>query len=66
MSAPATTDLRSLIGSYRTVGPDGPAYEILELLSDAGESSVLKIQVLTSGEEVEYPLSEILSDPVAD
>jgi len=56
-----------LIGSWYRFGAEGPAYQVI------GDSAALidgehlmPIHVLESGEEVDYPLSEIMNDPQAD
>lgn len=56
-----------LIGQFRTFGALGPAYRILEPLkqTDSGEWLV-RIRVLESGEETEYPYAKAASDPEAE
>ena len=54
----------SLIGAFRRFGPYGPAYEVIgEGASGTAEGTLMKIRVLETGEETEYPLSDILADP---
>lgn len=55
-----------LIGAFRTFGADGPTYQILSI-SDARDTQDVGflIQVVETGEELDYPLASILNDPVA-
>jgi hypothetical protein len=53
--------LSLVVGDFRTFGPDGPAYQVLEIL-DAPEGRV-RIQVLESGETLDYPALQALQDP---
>lgn len=53
-----------LVGTYRRFGAIGPVYEILEVAVLSREGHRLaKIRVLETGEELQYPLEHILSDP---
>lgn len=55
-----------LIGQFRTFGLFGPAYRILEPIKQAENGDwLLRIQVLETGEETEYPYSQASSDPEA-
>ena len=58
---PQPDDGADLIGSYRRFGEIGPAYEVLAI---AGPGRV-RIVVLESGEEVDYPVREVREDPDA-
>lgn len=50
---------QSLIGTFRRFGAHGPAYEIVATLLD----DMMKIKVVNTGEELEYPVMDILDDP---
>lgn len=52
----------SFVGEYRRMGPDGPAYEIIRVLSRSDDDVMFEIELLTSGKRVEYPLREVLGD----
>ncbi|MBU1212055.1 MAG: DUF5397 domain-containing protein [Alphaproteobacteria bacterium] len=71
MTAELTADrkiaipLEELIGSYRTFGPMGPAYEVLGLANSAASDIRFAIRVIETGEELEYPIAAILDDPIA-
>jgi Family of unknown function (DUF5397) len=53
-----------LVGTWRRFGRTGPVYEILAQSGIAASGSqLLRIRVIESGEELDYPLDEILDDP---
>lgn len=54
-------DESALVGSFRTIGETGPLYEVLSV-SSPGE---LRIEVVHSGEIVDYPTKEAAEDPIA-
>ena len=61
-----TIPLDDVVGSLRTFGPHGPAYEVLSVSGpSAGANVKLVIRVVTSGETLDYPLSDAMSDPLA-
>ena len=61
-----TIPLNDILGSFRTFGPLGPVYEVLSVAGPATGSNVqLSIRVVTTGEELSYPLLDILADPLA-
>ena len=56
--------LKSLIGTWRRFGSDGPVYEIVGWgrRLPTGEPS-MAVRVLETGEEVDYRLVDLLDDP---
>ena len=55
-----------LAGSFHTFGPTGPAYQVRKAVRAlAGGDWLMEIEVLTSGEVLEYKASEIDRDPLA-
>ncbi len=53
-----------LVGTWRRFGRTGPVYEILAQRGPAGGGDqMMRIRVIESGEELDYPLDEILDDP---
>lgn len=60
-SAYLTGDGADYIGQVRRFGPQGPAYEVVEVRRNGD----LAITVIESGERLDYPLAEFLADPVA-
>jgi hypothetical protein len=51
-----------LVGQFRRFGEVGPAYEILRIES----KDTAWIRVVYSEEELAYPITEILADPIAE
>jgi hypothetical protein len=49
-------------GNVRRFGPDGPAYEVIDNLG----GDKVSIQVIESGECLDYPLTAMLADPIAE
>ena len=54
----------SLVGTWRRFGLSGPVYEIV----NAGDKLpngdfLMRVQVVESGEELDYRLADILEDP---
>jgi hypothetical protein len=55
-----------LIGQFRTFGPFGPAYQVLDSVKqDAKGEWLLRVQILETGEETEYPYAQAANDPEA-
>ena len=52
----------SLIGAFRRFGEYGPVYEVIGQ-PERPDGDRMRIRVLLTGEEVDYRVSEILSDP---
>jgi hypothetical protein len=57
----ATLELprRDYLGWVRRFGPRGVPYEVIAILS----SKEVSIRVLTTGEEVDYDVADLLNDP---
>ena len=51
-----------LIGQIRTFGPDGPVYQVVQLL----DAATARIRILENEEDTEYPVARILNDPPAE
>jgi hypothetical protein len=49
-----------VVGGFRRFGALGPVYEIMRLDEARGQAHV---RVVTSGEEIDYPLAQLLADP---
>ncbi len=60
-------DMGMLIGSVRRFGLAGPPYEILGMASPSatGEPQ-MRIHLLESDEDADYPVHDILADPTDD
>lgn len=60
-------DIRPLIGNIKTFGTIGPKYEICKALQKIEPNDwMLKIRLVESGEETEYPYSKAIIDPEAE
>ena len=60
-------DMGTLVGSIRRFGLEGPAYEVVGLaLSSTAGAPQMRIHVLESNEELDYPVADVLRDPEAD
>ncbi|WP_298476898.1 DUF5397 family protein [Phreatobacter sp.] len=58
-------DPAALVGSCRRFGLYGPVYEILAVGTvSASEGLLMQVRVVTTGETVDYPLTDILDDPL--
>ena len=60
-------DMSLLVGSIRRLGLAGPAYQVVgpTAQSPSGETQ-MRIHLLESDEDVDYPLDDLLRDPEAD
>lgn len=60
-------DMGVLIGSFRRFGLAGPPYEVLgpAVLRDDGRPR-MRVRVLESGEELDYPVEDLVADPCED
>jgi hypothetical protein len=58
-------DMGALVGSVRRFGLEGPMYEVIGV-SSRGETDEprVRIVVVESGEELDYPVADLLADPV--
>lgn len=55
---------RHLIGTFRRFGEIGPVYEILAFDHRLDDGDwMMRIRVVESGEELDYTLAELISDP---
>ena len=55
-----TTD--ELVGTFRTFGAEGPAYQVLRKL----DGSAVRVRVIETGEELDYPAQQASEDPEAE
>jgi Family of unknown function (DUF5397) len=60
-------DMGILVGSIRRFGLEGPPYEVIgpSAASPSGEPQ-MRIHLLESDEDTDYPVNDILRDPEAD
>lgn len=52
------------IGSIRNFGPYGPMYEVLGPAAPGRKGEMVAVRVVLTGEEFDYPLADMLADPV--
>jgi hypothetical protein len=57
-----TRTAADLVGTYRTFGPEGPAYQVLRTL----DGQTVRVRVVETGEELDYPAQQALDDPDAE
>ena len=56
--------LESIAGAIRRFGPFGPVYEVTGAAGpDARGREQVRIRVVESGEELDYPVDEVRADP---
>ncbi len=53
------------VGAIRRFGPWGPEYEVLGSADPESGRCMVKIVLVRTGEELNYPLESILLDPEA-
>lgn len=60
-------DMSALVGSLRRFGLVGPAYEVIGIATPlpSGEQQ-MRVRLIETGEDLDYPLADILSDPSED
>jgi len=51
-----------LVGTYRKFGAEGPAYQVLRKLDER----TVRVRVVETAEELDYPVQESLDDPEAE
>jgi hypothetical protein len=63
MAALAQPDLIP-VGVFKTFGETGPMYEILGSAPRGPKGAMVRIRVFFTEEELDYPLADMLADPV--
>jgi hypothetical protein len=64
MAATATTNPTVVpVGTFKTFGEYGPMYEVLGPAPRGTKGEMVAIRVFHSGEELDYPLADVLEDP---
>ena len=55
---------QDVVGSVRTFGPYGPMYQVTGVAPDSPEGErMVSIEVIHSGETLDYKLEAVLADP---
>lgn len=57
-------DMSQLIGEVRRFGIAGPLYEVIGWATSDDQPVDARIRLIDSGEEADYPVAALLSDPV--
>lgn len=53
-----------LVGTFRRFGPVGPVYQVIASGREKPDGDVvMRVRVVESGEELDYPFSSIIEDP---
>lgn len=60
-AAYGSSDRSDLAGQFRRFSESGPAYEVLRIV----DRETAWIRVVYSGEELAYPIADLLQDPTA-
>ncbi len=65
MATAVTQPVAVPVGVLKTFGKYGPMYEVLGSAPRGPKGEMVAIRVFHSGEELDYPLADILDDPLA-
>jgi Family of unknown function (DUF5397) len=61
----AMSKIDLLVGSVRRLGRDGPPYEVIGHGTPCPDGAAqMRIRSVESGESVDYPVADILRDPL--
>lgn len=61
------TKMDILVGTVRRIGRNGPPYEVIANAAPAADGrQQLRIHMIESDEDLDYPLEDILRDPLDD
>ena len=56
--------LAPLVGVIKSFGQYGPMYEVLGTAPRSERGEMVAVRVVIGGEELDYPLADMLADPV--
>ena len=60
-------DMGVLVGSFRRFGLEGPPYEVLGSAATGADGRArMRVRLLESGEELDYPVEDLVADPRED
>jgi len=59
-------DMGVLVGSIRRFGLEGPSYQVIGPAAAGTDGRArMHVRVLESGEELDYPIDDLVADPCA-
>ena len=64
-SEPAAPDMarfEKLVGQFRSIGPDGPTYEVVSIT----DSTCARIWIIPEDDDEDYDIEDILLDPISN
>ncbi len=64
MATAVTPSAAIPVGVLKTFGEFGPMYEVLGPAPRGPKGEMVAIRVFHSGEELDYPLADVLADPL--
>ncbi|WP_374130427.1 MULTISPECIES: DUF5397 family protein [unclassified Sphingomonas] len=63
----AMTKMDILVGTVRRIGRNGPPYEVMCSVAPASNGKhQMRIHMIESDEDLDYPVEDILRDPLDD
>jgi hypothetical protein len=66
MQQTVTFPAPEIIGTYKTFGPFGPAYQVVAPIRPLGDGDwLMEVRLLETGEDVEYRYTHLVDDPKA-
>ena len=61
------TKMEILVGTVRRVGRNGPPYEVLGTVASTSDGKKqMRIHMIESDEDLDYPVEDIMRDPLDD
>lgn len=56
-----------LVGTVRRIGRNGPPYEVIRRAAQTADGKMqMRIHMIESDEDLDYPVEDILRDPLDD
>jgi hypothetical protein len=62
--ATATQSVAIPVGTIKSFGPYGPMYEVLGSAPRGRKGEMVSVRVVPGGETLDYPLADMLADPL--
>jgi hypothetical protein len=64
MAATVAQSLEIPVGTIKSFGPTGPMYEVLGPAPQGRKGEMVAVRVVLTGETLDYPLADVLTDPL--